>query len=298
MRFTLLLCLLLFGVGCASSKLAPPPKGGKKEARGEKEKGGEPDVDEGRAKEPGRAGRKGAKPAPRKIIYTAEVEVIVDEFEDAEEKLLHLLEERDGYIAKSEVQGTPGVARLGVWTLRVPAEKFAPFLKAVGRLGELRRDSLDSQDVTDSYYDLKADVRNLEAREEALRKLYVEKIAGSKLEDLLAVDRELAQVRGRINKARGQIQRWDKETAFSTAVVTLRDRKDYVSPIVPDYGTRLGRAFQASVEGLVEAGKFLVLAFVVLAPWVLVLGLLAAPVWVVARRRQRRAPPAPPRSGP
>src|SRR5262249_27547026 len=144
--------------------------------------------------------------APRKIIYTAQAELLVDDFDKAEEELLGLLAEHKGYVAKADAQGTPGTPRTGTWTLRVPAEQFETFLKQVARLGELRRSTTDSEDITDQYYDMKAEVRNLEAREEALRQLYKQKIAASKLEDLLAVDREISQVRGQINVRKGQLQ--------------------------------------------------------------------------------------------
>ena len=42
------------------------------------------------------------------------------------------------------------------WTVRIPASKGDDFRKAIGKLGELRRSALDSQDVTDAYYDTRA----------------------------------------------------------------------------------------------------------------------------------------------
>jgi hypothetical protein len=235
-----------------------------------------------------------AKAAPRRIIYTAQLEVLVDDFDQAQADLVGLVKERDGYVAKSDVRGTPGTPRSGTWTVRVPAARFEEFLSVVARLGELRHSTTDSNDITDAYYDLQARIKNDQAREEALRKLYQEKIANSKLEELLTVDRELSAVRGKIETQTGQLQRWDKETAYSTAVVTLRDRKDYVPPVVPDFGTSVGRTFQASVETLVGLGKFLVLAAAALAPWLPVLAVLLAPAWLWERRRRRRAAAARP----
>ncbi len=246
---------------------------------------------------------KGKEAVARKIIYKAQVEVIVEDFEKASADLLRLVKERPGgYVAKSDLQGTPGSPRVGVWTVRVPVDHFETFLSAVSTLGELRHSSTDSQDITDAYYDLQAHIKNDEVREKGLQKLYLDRASGSKLEDLLAVDRELSAVRGKIDAEKGQMQRWDKETELATAVVTLRDRRAYVPPLVPDFGTSVGRTFQGSVEALVTFGKFLVLAAVALAPWRAVLAVLAAPLVVVWRRRRRprpltvvpAGPPAPP----
>jgi hypothetical protein len=257
----------------------------------------------GEAKDEAANPAKGKEAVPRKIIYKAQVELIVEDFDQASASLLRLVKERSGaYVAKSDVQGTPGSPRVGVWTLRVPVDHFEPFLAAVGALGELRHSNTDSQDITDNYYDLQAHIKNDEVREKGLQKLYLERASGSKLDDLLTVDRELSAVRGKIDAEKGQMQRWDKETALATAVVTLRDRRAYVPPLVPDFGTSVGRTFQSSVEWLVTFAKFLILVVVALAPWLAVLAVLATPLVVVWRRRRRSRPltvvPAGPPAGP
>lgn len=235
------------------------------------------------------AAAKAEQPVARKIIYTAQVDVVVDDFDEGESALKQMLKESDGYVAKAEVRGTPGTPRSATWTLRVPVARFDDFLAAVGQLGELRRSSLDSKDITDAYYDLQAHVKNDETREEGLRKLYTDKakVETSKLEDLLAIDRELSGVRGKIDAQKGQLQRWDKETALSTATITMQDRKDYIAPMAPTFGGAIGRTFQRSVDSLVAAGKTVVLAAVALAPWLPVLALAVAPFWIALRRRRR-----------
>jgi hypothetical protein len=237
------------------------------------------------------------KPVPRKIVYTADVEVIVDDLDKAEGELLRLLKDRDGYVARSDVQGEPGAPRSGTWTVRVPAEKFASFLKEVSGLGEARRTKLDSQDVTDSYYDTKANIKTFQVEEEGLQKLYLQKSAASKLDELVTLRREMRDIRREVERMQAQVQRWDKDVAFSTATVTLRDRKDYRPPLVPDFGSSLGRTFQGSVEALLAVAKFLVLAAVALVPWLVVLAVVGVPAALVLRRR-RQAPPKPPDAAP
>jgi hypothetical protein len=229
-----------------------------------------------------------AKPADRKIIYSAKIDVIVDDFDAAQARLIQFAKEQDAYVARSELSGTPGTPRRGSWTIRVPAAHFDTFREAVTKLGELRRSSTDSNDITDAYYDLQAHIKNDQTREEGLRKLYLDKAAGSKLEDLLAVDRELSAVRGKIDAQKGQMQRWDKEVALSTATVTLEDRRGYISPVIPNFGGHIGRVFQDSVEALVAFGKFLVLAVVLLTPWLAVLAIMGVPTWFLLRRRRRQ----------
>lgn len=240
---------------------------------------------------PGDVAPKQAPAAERKIIQTARVDVVVDDFDKAEADLRRLAKDSGGYLARSEVRGNPGSPRSGNWTARVPAARFDEFLAAVRLFGELRQSTTDSQDITDGYYDLKAHVKNDQTREEALRKLYVERAAGSKLEDLLAVDRELSAVRGKIDEETGRLQRWDKEVEYSTAVVTFQERKGYVPETTPDFASSVGRTFGRSVELLAGFGRFLVLAAVALGPWLPVAAVVLLPAWLLLRRRSGTRPP-------
>jgi hypothetical protein len=235
--------------------------------------------------------RKVERKVERKILYSGSVEAIVEDFDEAEEQLHDTVKEFKGYVANSEKAGTPGEPRWGTWTVRIPAEKFDDFVAAVTKLGELRRATRDSQDVTDAYYDTKAEVTNLEAREEALRKLYKEKIAGSKLTDLLELDRELNTVRGQINRRKGQLQRWDKLSEYATLIVRLQDRKGYVPDVTPEFRTRIGRTWAASIDALVWFAKGLLLVAVALAPWLFVFAVVVVPAVLIARRAARRLAP-------
>jgi hypothetical protein len=235
-----------------------------------------------------------APPAtPRKIIYTGHVDLVVEDFEQAEASLRLLIKDHKGYVARSEVKGEANRRRAGTWTVRIPSAQGEEFRDAVVKLGEPIRSTLDSEDITDQYYDTQAARENLEAREKALRTLYEKTIANARLADLLAVDRELTQVRGEINTLKGRLQRWDKQVAFTTFTITIQERRDYVPPTAPAFGTTVGRTFSGSVDALVEVGKALVLVAVALAPWLPVILAVVAGLWLLIRRLSRSVPPPP-----
>jgi hypothetical protein len=226
----------------------------------------------------------GGEDQPRKIIYSATVELVVEDFDKTQEELASLLKEQHGYIAKSDLRGTPGSPRSGSWTLRAPAEHFTDVVASLGKLGELRQSKTDSDDVTERYYDLKAHVKNNEADEESLRKLMVEKSTTGKLEDLLAIRRELRDLRGKIDSQQGQMQRWDKDVAMSTINLQVHDRKDYIPTTTPSFGTSIVRTFQGSTDALLTFGKGIVLVAVALAPWLAVLAVPVVPgLWYIRR---------------
>jgi hypothetical protein len=231
-----------------------------------------------------------AKPeaVSRKIIYTTSIEVVVEDFDAAERELLQLLKAQDGaYIAKSDVRGSPGTPRSGSWTIRVPVSGFEAFKQAVAHLGELQRNQTDSQDVTDEYYDLGARIKNKQVEEERLLK-HLEKSTG-KLEDILAVEKELTRVRGEIERYQGRRQYLEKLSALTTVTVTIHERKNYGpdKTQAPTFGTTVSRTFEGSLDVLASFGKGLVLFVVALLPWLVVLAVLAVPA-VLLWRRQRR----------
>jgi hypothetical protein len=234
---------------------------------------------------------KPAEEKPRKIIYTAQVDLIVEDLAKGEQELKRLIQEQKAYIAKSEMRGSPGSPRSGTWTIRVPVEHFDLFMDEIGQVGELRLSRTDSDDITDRYYDLKAHLKNNEVEEEGLQKLYLEKSATGKLEDLLAVRRELRNIRGDIERQKGQLQRWDKETEYATITIIMYDRKEYVPTTAPTFGTSITRTFSGSWESLVTLGKGIVLVVVAVTPWLPVVGIIVVSAWVGIRRANRKAHP-------
>jgi hypothetical protein len=232
------------------------------------------------------AGQPAAEAVPRKIIYTAQADLVVEDLDEAEQQLMRFVKEQGGYVARSEVQGSPGWPRTGSWTVRVPVDHFNAFTAAVAALGELRHGKTDSDDITDRYYDLGARIKNKRQEEEQLLE-HLKKSTGS-LKDILAVEENLSRVRGEIEQMQGQLQRWDKETALATVTVVLHDRKGYVPPTSPAFGTSIGRTFTASLDALGEFFRLVILAVVAVTPWALVLGVVAVPVWLARRRYARR----------
>ncbi|HZU39110.1 MAG TPA: DUF4349 domain-containing protein, partial [Gemmataceae bacterium] len=153
----------------------------------------------------------------RKLIMTGSIALLVDRLDQTERQLQRLLKEQGGYIAQSQVTGSPGSPRQGSWTLRVPADHFEALREAVLGLGEMRENKVDSNDITDQYYDLNARIKTKQQEETRLLEL-LKKSTGN-LKDILAVEEHLTQVRGEIEQMQGQLQRWDKQTALATLTV-------------------------------------------------------------------------------
>jgi len=240
----------------------------------------------------------GEKPLPssdalqRKIIYTANIELVVENFDSIPADVEALAKDFDGYVASSNVIGSPGRPRSGQWTIRVPVERYDGCIAAAKQLavkgqGEVRRMSSDSQDVSEEYYDLESRIRNKKKQEERLLELLAD--ATGKLEEVLSVERELARVREEIERMEGRKRVLDDLTTLTTIELSIDEIKDYVPEQALTYGARVRLAFSGSIETLVSTAKSVSIALVVAAPW---LGVLLVPlillVLLVRIRRKRR----------
>ncbi len=222
---------------------------------------------------------------PRKIIYTAEAHIVVEEFEKAERELAQLIKSHQGYVAQAETGGSSGAPRSGRWKVRVPVERFEEFLDAVSKLGVPQRISRDSKDVTEEFYDLEARLKAKKVQEARLLK-HLEASTG-KLEDILNVERELMRVRGEIEREEGRLRLLANLAALTTVTVHLQEIKNYVPPQAPTFTSTVSSTFSNSLDTLVNFGKGLVIAAVALAPWLVVFAVIGVPLGIVLRARYR-----------
>jgi hypothetical protein len=226
-----------------------------------------------------------AEPAKRKIIYNANLQLVVKDLDEAEKGLRALIGKHKALIANSALTGSAGTPRSGHWKIRVPADAMDDFIQQVLVLGIPEKNTTDSDDVTERYDDLEASIKNYKSEEEALRKL-VEKAV--KMEDVIAFRRELNQLREKIAHLEGQFRRLSTLTALATVDVTLREEKDYQPPAAPGFGNTVSKVFTGSINALVGLGKGVVVAAVAVAPWLPLCLLVVVPVWMVVRRSRRQ----------
>lgn len=277
----------MLGLGCAGSEPPTRSRGDRVERTAEHKAEAPASTAQGKdaAGKPPAAGEQPAA-VPRKIIYTASIELVVEDFAQAERDLLQLVKAQQGFVARSDTRGNPGSQRTGTWTVRIPVEHFEAFLEAAAQLGQLERSNTDSQDVTEEYYDLEARLKNKRVEEARLLQ-HLEKSTG-KLEEILQVEKEISRVRGEIEQLQGRVQRLTNLTTLTTITVTIQERKGYVPPTAPSFGTTVRRTFERSVLNVREFGEGFVLVAVALTPWLPVLAVGGVPLWMWRRRRARR----------
>lgn len=222
----------------------------------------------------------------RKIIYSASIELVVEDFTGVPDRVVALVKQFEGYVADSRLSGASGKSRSGTWKVRVPVERFESFVNSAKGLGELVSVGTDSQDVSEEYYDVEARVRNKTKEEERLIKLLEER--PGKLEDVIAIERELSRVREEIERMQGRMRVLTDLTSLTTVTLTINEIKNYEPPQAPTLATRIRRAFGGSIDAMQDLGEGLLVAAAALVPWLPLLALLGIAFFWLARKGIRK----------
>lgn len=158
----------------------------------------------------------------RKLIRNASVDLEVHSFDDAAQKAVALADGAGGYVATRNSERLPNGKMSGTLVVKVPPAALDGFLQQLHGLGEIRNQSLGSQDVTKDYFDTDARLRNARRMEDGLLDLL--KNTKGRVSDLLQVERELGRVRGDIEEMQGQLKLWDSLVAYATVTIQLSEK--------------------------------------------------------------------------
>jgi coenzyme F420-reducing hydrogenase delta subunit len=218
----------------------------------------------------------GRQPArERQLIRTGEIRLRVDDGAATGEAVRALATDRGGFVAESTVEvherhnETWRSARI---VLRVPSGDFDATVAGIESMGEVRNAQTGTEDVTDQLVDIEARLENLRAERDRLRTLYEQ---ANETEDVLAVQRELADVQEEIERLEARKASLEQDVAYSTITVHLEERPPDAPEPEPEpawYQTGLLAAFLQSVDGVVTTVRALAVAGAYLAPYVLVFG--------------------------
>lgn len=152
----------------------------------------------------------------RIIVRTVNMEIVVDDVSAGITAIGRAAEAQGGWVVRTERAST----HTGFVAVRVPAAMLDDFVQ--NRIAGIARDvssqNSDSKDVTDEYYDLSARVKSLQETEAALVRLLDR---AEKVEDALAVQRELAALQVQIEAHLGRIKLLEETSAFSLVNVQL-----------------------------------------------------------------------------
>lgn len=233
---------------------------------------------------PGQASAAADANAPSMIIRNGDASIKVDSLETAIALVRQLAQRLGGVVANTQLSTGENQVRSAMLQLRIPATRFDEALAGLAPIGKTENVTSTSEDVGEEYVDLTARVTNSRRLEERLITLLATRTG--KLEDVLAVERELARVREEIERVEGRMRYLRTRAATSTLTINLHEP----FPIVgnnPGEGV-ISQAFVQAWRNFVRLIAGLIASMGVLIP----IGALVVVAWLVVRRlRGRKMPP-------
>jgi len=226
-----------------------------------------------------------ASVAPSMLIRTGTASVEVDSVELAVTRVQELAQRLGGYVGNTSVSGGEQATRSATLEVKIPAARFDQAVSGLRPLGKVESVQVHAEDVGEEYVDLSARTANARRLEERLLGLLATRTG--KLEDVLAVERELARVRQEIDTQEGRLRFLRSRAAVSTLNVTVHEPR----ALIGDHprARPIREAFRDAWRNFIGFTAGLIASLGFLIPLGLI---LAGLVWLVRRYRPRR--PAPP----
>ncbi|MFN8512351.1 MAG: DUF4349 domain-containing protein [Chloroflexia bacterium] len=237
----------------------------------------------------------------RRLIKSGTVSMVVQDVDASFEEALKIAQANGGDILQY-TNTKDNDRRVADLILQVDSGKFEASMQALRKMAgiiERKVDKADVQEVTEEVVDVQAQIASLELSLQQLDELQKRT---TRTDEILAIQREINNVRAQIDKLKTRGAQLEQQTDQSTITLHLESGKLPVAsepptPTVWDPSSIAGRAWSASLAILQGVGT-VVITVAVFCWWLLPLLPIA---WIVYRRYRRpnpvrtvAAPPAPP----
>jgi hypothetical protein len=214
------------------------------------------------------------------VIRSGGARIEVDSLDHGVARVRQLVQAIPGaYVADMSMEGGRDQPRRATLQVKVPAPAFDRLIAGLAPLGKVEAVNVTAEDVSEEFVDLTARAANARRLEERLVDLLARRTG--KLQDVLAVERELARVREEIERHDGRLRYLRTHAAVSTLAITVHEPTPLLGG--PRASSPIGEAFRQSWRNFVSLVAALIAVSGVLVP-VAVVGYVA---WRLLRRFHR-----------
>ena len=222
-----------------------------------------------------------ALPVDAMLIRTGNASIEVRSLDPAIDQVRALAGRMGGFVANTSIQAGNDRLRAASIELRIPNEQFDAAVSGLNGLGKLETVQISTEDVGEQYTDIAARVTNAHRLEDRLIDVLARR--PGKLQDILAVERELARVREEIERYEGRLRYLKSRAATSRLTLSVHEPV----PVLEKTGQ------SPLVDAVRQAwGRFLGLVTLAIG-WsgvVIPVGLIVTGAWWTLRRRRRPLP--------
>lgn len=158
--------------------------------------------------------------APQKIIRTVSLSLTTRSFEEDLAKLNAVLADQKGYVEYSDIAADRGSRRYVSLTLRIPKDNLDAYLQQVKGVGQTASITESQEDVSERYSDTATRLKTQTTKMERLLDLLSK---ASLVEDILAIEREIADTQYQVDRLTGSLRGMDSKVDYSTVQLYMTE---------------------------------------------------------------------------
>ena len=167
------------------------------------------------------SGLSGGKATPgSRIIRSVYLSLSSRQFADDLDRLKTVIREKNGYVESSDLSADARSRRYASITARIPSENLDSFLASAKGIGYMTSFSESGEDVSEQYTDTEARLQTQRNKMERLQALLAQADA---VEDLLAIETEIANTQYQIDSLTGALQGYDSRINYSAVTIDLAE---------------------------------------------------------------------------
>ena len=141
------------------------------------------------------------------LIYTANLTMAIFEVQPAIKSIEALARELGGYMASQSNQAI---------TVRIPVGQFHDAMARLEKMGDIIHREIQAEDISQEFFDLEVRLKSARAVRDRLEQLLAR---ATKVDESIAIERELERVVGEIERLEGRIKYLRDRASFSTISV-------------------------------------------------------------------------------
>lgn len=221
----------------------------------------------------------------RLIIKTGFLSLVVKDVPQGVAKIQEFAKSKGGFVVSSNISKDT-LSPTAEVTIRIPSEVFDGGVQEVKSMGEVKSERVNGQDVTEEYVDLDARLKNLRLTESQFVTIMQK---AQKIEDILAVQRELTQIRGEIESLQGRMKYLTESAKMSTLTVYLAADPQNLPVVDNDDSWKPLAVWKDAVRSLLLLGQgvvnFLIWIVAYIPVWIVLLAVVLGIRRVIIKRK-------------
>lgn len=234
------------------------------------------------------SGLSGGKATPgSRIIRSVYLSLSSRQFADDLDRIKTVIREKNGYVESSDLSADARSRRYASITARIPSENLDSFLASAKGIGYMTSISESGEDVSEQYTDTEARLQTQRNKMERLQALLAQADA---VEDLLAIETEIANTQYEVDLLTGALQGYDSRINYSAVTIDLAEES-----MTPSEGSRqrslwerITDAVRDAFAGMAMFLEDMVVLLAIVLPYIALLAVLATIVAIIVKLVRRK----------